>query len=150
MQLPDAAPRTRRPSARAGRRWSGRARRLARLLRILAAVIREPGVRPDELARLIGASQRTVFRDLTRLRRLGYAVVFSDGYRLQESLSLEGGDAGGPRRLADAYAEEIRLVRAEAPDELATRVENEVDALAPAALAELFAEAVERRLPARS
>ena len=119
-------------------------------MRILAAVIREPGIRPEELARLIGASQRTVFRDLTRLRRLGYAVVFSDGYRLQESLSLEGGEVGGPRRLADAYAEEIRLVRAEAPEELASRVETEVDALAPAALAELFAEAVERRLPARS
>lgn len=123
-----------------------RARRLARLLRILAAVIRDPGLRPVDLARLAGTSERTLFRDLTRLRRLGYSIVHSDGYRLQESLWYE--DGSGPQGLASAYREQLRLLREEAPA-LAGRVEADVDTEAPAALATLFAAGIERHLSGR-
>lgn len=125
-------------------RTSYRARRLVRLLRILAAVIRDPGVRPAELATRAGTSERTLYRDLARLRRLGYAIVHSRGYRMQESLWPF--DGGGPQGLASAYQEELRLLRQEAPD-LAEQVEAEVDAEAPATLASLFAAAIERHLP---
>jgi predicted DNA-binding transcriptional regulator YafY len=124
-------------------RTSRRARRLARLLRILAAVIRDPGLRPAELATAAAISERTLYRDLARLRRLGYAIVHSRGYRLQESLWLSGGS--GPQGLASAYQEDLRLLRQEAPA-LAERVEAEVDAEAPATLASLFAAAIERHL----
>jgi predicted DNA-binding transcriptional regulator YafY len=127
----------------AGRTSSRKARRLVRHLRILAAVIREPGLRPVGLARVAGASQRTLFRDLASLRRMGYSIVHSDGYRLQESLGLD--DGGGPLGLARAYEEQIRLLREEAPA-LATMVEAEVDAEAPAALARLFADAIARHV----
>ena len=49
-----------------------RARRLARLLNILAAIIAEPGLNPLELAARAGVSERTLRRDLTQLRELGY------------------------------------------------------------------------------
>jgi hypothetical protein len=74
---------------------------------------------------------------------MGYAIVHSDGYRLQESLGLD--DGSGPRGLARAYEEQIRLLREEAPA-MATMVEAEVDAEAPAALASLFAAAIARHI----
>jgi DNA-binding IclR family transcriptional regulator len=116
------------------------------LLRILAAVIRDPGLRPVDLARLAGTSERTLFRDLTRLKGLGYSVVHSDGYRLQETLWYE--DGSGPQGLASAYKEQLRLLWKEAPA-LAERVEADVDTEAPAALASLFAAGIERHLPGR-
>lgn len=120
-----------------------RARRLARHLRILAAVISEPGLRPRTLASLAGCSERTLFRDLTNLRRLGYTILFSDGYRVQESLSLYDGSPA--RGLATVYEEQVRLLREEAPA-LAALIEAEVAAEAPAALANLFARAIARHI----
>ncbi len=67
-----------------------RAERLARLLRVLAAIIAEPGLSPIELAGRAGVSERTLRRDLAQLRDLGYDVAFSSGYEVQEKLNLEG------------------------------------------------------------
>ena len=55
-----------------------RARRLARLLRILAVVIAEPGLNPLELSERAGVSERTLRRDLIQLRELGYVAVDLD------------------------------------------------------------------------
>ena len=121
-----------------------RARSLARQLRILAAVLREPGLHPSQLAGRAGISERTLRRDLAALRRLGYAVSYSDGYQLQERLRLDGAD--GPRGLGGVYEQQIRALRAQVPAELAERVEEELEAEAPAALAALIAEQLERRL----
>ena len=44
-----------------------RAERLARLLRVLAAIIAEPGLNPLELADRAGVSERTLRRDLAQL-----------------------------------------------------------------------------------
>ena len=123
---------------------SGRAARFARLLEILSFVIREPGLGPIELARRAGVSERTLRRDLDALRQLGYEVGWQDGYQLQESFDLEGGSA--PRTLARHYEQQLRLLRQEVPARLAEQVEADVEALAPAALASLFAAALERRL----
>ncbi len=123
---------------------TGRAARFARLLEILSVVIREPGLGPIELARRAGVSERTLRRDLDALRRLGYEVGWQDGYQLQESFDLEGGSA--PRTLARHYEQQLRLLRQEVPEPLAEQVEADVEALAPAALASLFATALERRL----
>ena len=67
-----------------------RAERLARLLRVLAAIIAEPGLNPLELAERAGVSDRTLRRDLAQLRDLGYEVAYTSGYEVQEKLNLEG------------------------------------------------------------
>jgi predicted DNA-binding transcriptional regulator YafY len=120
-----------------------RARRFARLLSILAAVIREPGLSPGQLSRRAGISERTLRRDLARLRGLGYTVTWNRGYEVQERFGFEGG--GGARSLAAVYEQQVRLLRTELPA-LASQVEAEVEAEAPAAVASLFAGALTRRL----
>src|SRR2546429_6842984 len=67
-----------------------RAERLARLLRVLAAIISEPGLNPLELAERAGVSERTLRRDLAQLRELGYEVAYTSGYEVQERLNLDG------------------------------------------------------------
>src|SRR3989441_13135409 len=67
-----------------------RAERLARLLRVLAAIIAEPGLNPLELAETAGDSDRALRRDLAHLRDLGYEVAYTSGYEVQEKLNLEG------------------------------------------------------------
>jgi Xaa-Pro aminopeptidase len=87
-----------------------RARRLARLLNVLAAVIAEPGLNPLELAERAGVSERTLRRDLNVLRELGYEVSYTSGYEVQEKLNLEGRAAArGPKR---AYEQQLELLEA--------------------------------------
>ena len=78
-----------------------RAERLARLLRILAAIISQPGLNPLELADRAGVSDRTLRRDLAQLRDLGYEVAYTSGYEVQEKLNLEGRSRRKPRAQAD-------------------------------------------------
>ena len=78
-----------------------RAERLARLLRILAAIIAEPGLNPLELADRAGVSERTLRRDLAALRDLGYDVAYTSGYEVQEKLNLEGRAKSRPHRRGD-------------------------------------------------
>jgi predicted DNA-binding transcriptional regulator YafY len=123
-----------------------RARRFARLLSILATVIREPGLSPSQLAARAEVSERTLRRDLARLRGFGYTVTWSHGYEVQERFGFEGG--GGARSLAAVYEQQVALLRAELPA-LAAQVEAEVEAEAPAAVASLFAGVIARRLGSR-
>ena len=78
-----------------------RAERLARLLRVLAAIIAEPGLNPLELADKAGVSERTLRRDLAQLRDLGYEVAYTSGYEVQEKLNLEGRSKKTPRPRGD-------------------------------------------------
>ena len=119
-----------------------RARRLARLLRILSAVIAEPGLNPLELAERAGISERTLRRDLVQLRGLGYEVAYTGGYEVQEKLNLEG--RTGRRSLGRVYEQHLELLRQQLPKRIAAQITDEVDSLAPAALATLFATAIER------
>jgi predicted DNA-binding transcriptional regulator YafY len=119
-----------------------RARRLARLLRILSAVIAEPGLNPLELAERAGVSERTLRRDLVQLRGLGYEVAYTGGYEVQEKLNLEG--RIGRRSLGRVYEQHLELLRQQLPKRMAAQITDEVDSLAPAALATLFATAIER------
>ena len=87
-----------------------RARRLARLLNILAAIIAEPGLNPLELADRAGVSERTLRRDLGQLRELGYEVAYTSGYEVQEKLNLEGRSAS--RKPKSAYEHQLELLQA--------------------------------------
>src|SRR5438309_12042926 len=87
-----------------------RAERLARLLRVLAAIIAEPGLNPLELAERAGVSERQLRRDLSQLRELGYEVAYTSGYEVQEKLNLEGrAQARAPKR---AYEQQLELLQA--------------------------------------
>jgi predicted DNA-binding transcriptional regulator YafY len=125
-----------------------RADRLARLLRILSAVIAEPGLNPLELAERARVSERTLRRDLVQLRALGYDVAYTGGYEVQEKLNLEG--RSGHRSLGRVYEQHLELVHQQLPKRLAALVTEEVDSLAPAALASLFATAIERHSARRA
>ncbi len=126
-----------------------RPRRFARLLRIVASVIQVPGQSPAQLAGRLLVSERTLFRDLNTLRRYGIDLSYQDGYQLQESLDLE---ARSPRAgsLPAVYDQQLTLLRKELPPRLAAKVEEDVAARAPAALATLFAASIERHLGSRS
>jgi Xaa-Pro aminopeptidase len=87
-----------------------RARRLARLLNVLAAIIAEPGLNPLELAERAGVSERTLRRDLNQLRELGYEVAYTSGYEVQEKLNLEGRAAA--RKPKSAYEQQLELLQA--------------------------------------
>jgi predicted DNA-binding transcriptional regulator YafY len=119
-----------------------RARRLARLLRILSTVIAQPGLGPLELADRAGVSDRTLRRDLIQLRELGYDVEYTDGYQVQLNLDLDG--RAKPMSLGRVYEQQLELLRKQLPKKLAARVTEEVDSKAPAALASLFADAIDR------
>jgi predicted DNA-binding transcriptional regulator YafY len=115
-------------------------------MRILAAVIREPGLTPGQLAERARVSERTLRRDLARLRRDGYPISYSDGYQVQELLRLNGEDGRSPGQgLGGVYEHQLRLLRAQVSAPLAEQVERELEAEAPAALAGLIAHVLERR-----
>jgi predicted DNA-binding transcriptional regulator YafY len=124
-----------------------RAARLARRLRVLALVIREPGLKPQRLAALAGVSESTVFRDLRTLRRDGYAISFNDGYQLQEPLGLDGPSPA--TSLAAVYERQLDLVHGQLPAALADQVQAELEAEAPAALAAIVATVIDRQLQLR-
>jgi len=116
-------------------------------MRILAAVIREPGLRPGQLAARAGVSESTLFRDLGMLRRKGYPVTFSDGYQLQESLGLDGPNPA--LSLGAVYEHQLDLLKDQLPATLADQVQAELEAEAPAALAAIVAAVIERQLQRR-
>lgn len=117
-------------------------------MRILAAVIREPGLRPGQLAARARISESTLFRDIGVLRRQGYPVRFSDGYQLQESLGLDGPNPAVG--LAAVYEHQLDLLREQLPATLADQVQAELEAEAPAALAAIVAAVVERQIQLRA
>lgn len=119
---------------------------MARLLGIVSTVVRDPGESPRELAQSSGVSERTLYRDLKELRRLGFEVTYSDGYQLQERLALETGDGPALGTLPAVYEQQLRLLRAQISPRLVELVQADVEAEAPAALASLFAAAIRRRL----
>jgi predicted DNA-binding transcriptional regulator YafY len=119
--------------------------RFGRLLNIISTVVMRPGLGPAELAQRVGISERTLFRDLARLRRMGLGISFSDGYQLQETLELDGHTRSRPVTLPVVYEQQLRLLRRHLSADLAEQVQAEVEARAPAALAALFEESFSRR-----
>lgn len=116
-------------------------------MRILAAVIREPGLKPSELAGRAGVSESTLFRDMAVLRRQGYPISFNDGYQLQESLGLDGPNPA--TSLGAVYEHQLDLLRQQLPATLVEQVQQELEAEAPAALAAIVATVIERQLELR-
>ena len=121
-----------------------RAQRFTRLLAILSEVVRHPGQHPGELAETCGVSERTLRRDLHELRRLGFELGYLDGYQLQGRLNLDGSFTPRTYALPIVYEQQLRLLRSSFPDEFADAVQARVESAAPAALAELFSDAIQQ------
>jgi predicted DNA-binding transcriptional regulator YafY len=147
MQAEAAQPPQRGPGRRRARGLT-RAARFARRMRILAAVIREPGLKPNQLANRAAVSESTLFRDLGVLRRQGYPVTFRDGYQLQESLGLDGPNPA--TSLGAVYEHQLELLRQQLPGALADQVQAELEAEAPAALAAIVAAVIEGQIRRRA
>src|SRR4029077_3375214 len=79
------------------------------MLRILAVVIAEPGLNPLELAERAGVSERTLRRDLTQLRELGYEVASTSGYEVQENRNPDGRPK---RKQKSPYDQQLELLQA--------------------------------------
>jgi predicted DNA-binding transcriptional regulator YafY len=79
--IDDAGPGLERDREREGGRAEGKRDRLARFYRVLAVLEAhgEHGVRIDEIARRVGMTKRTVYRDLVALERELEVPVWSDG-----------------------------------------------------------------------
>lgn len=72
--------------------------RADRLVRILSLLSERPAIGSAGLAQACGVSERTIFRDLARLSRLGIPIYFDRGYRtprpsLLPPLHLDGEEA---------------------------------------------------------
>ena len=148
MQAEAAQPPSPRRPGRRRARGLTRAVRFARRMRILAAVIREPGLKPNVLANRAAVSESTLFRDLVVLRRQGYPITFRDGYQLQESLGLDGPSPA--TSLAAVYEHQLDLLRQQLPSALADQVQAELEAEAPAALAAIVAAVIEGQVRRRA
>jgi predicted DNA-binding transcriptional regulator YafY len=105
-------------------------------------VVRHPGQHPGELAQACGVSERTLRRDLSQLRRLGFELAYLDGYQLQGRLNLDGSVTPRSWALPIVYEQQLRLLRSSFPDRVAEAVQARVEAQAPAALAALFSAAI--------
>jgi predicted DNA-binding transcriptional regulator YafY len=125
-----------------------RAARFGRFLNIISTVVVQPGLTPSQLANRVGVSERTLFRDLARLRRMGVDVDYHDGYQLQETLDLNGVRRTRPMSLPMIYEQQVRLLRTELPADVADAVQADVEARAAGALAALFESAMKARLEA--
>jgi len=110
-----------------------RAHRLARLLRILAAIVAEPGLNPLELAERAGVSDRTLRRDLAQLRDLGYEVEYTSGYEVQEKLNLDGRSKKGRATKSAGDRQELELLQAVAQAVAQVRLGDRGAAPPPAA-----------------
>jgi predicted DNA-binding transcriptional regulator YafY len=122
------------------------ARRFGRMLNIISTVVMRPGLAPSQLALQVGTSERTLFRDLAQLRRMGVGISYSDGYQLQETLDLAGTAKPRPVALPAVYDQQLKVLRSHLAPELAELIQQEVEARAPAALAALFADSMAKRM----
>src|SRR5688572_8983361 len=101
----------------------------ARLLELLSLLQSRPHWNATELAGRLGVTQRTVRRDMTRLRDLGYPVVAASG--ITGGYQLGAGAALPPLLLTDDEAVAVAVgLRAAATGGLAGYEEAAVAALA--------------------
>src|SRR5207302_3554778 len=87
-----------------------RAARLHRLLVILSAATARPGIRAVDLAETLKVSERTVFRDLAELQRLGFPVTFGNGYPAQQELFRRRRRQEMSQIMADLVDQQLEVV----------------------------------------
>ncbi len=126
-----------------------RAGRLRRLLHICSLATAHPGIRVAEMARALGVSPRTVFRDLEELDRLGLRIDFDDGYRVQPQLFATTRPMAVSQIVADLIDRELAIVRSKLRPAEHERVLREVSRALPIEAARAIGTAVETSLKRR-
>src|SRR5207245_11421590 len=120
------------------------AARLRRLLMILSLSTAQPGIRPAGLAESMKVSERTAFRDLAELQRLGFPVTFGNGYPAQQELFRRRRRQEMSQIMADLVDQQLEVVRRKLPPEEAERVVNEAIRYLPMEAAEAVTRALAR------
>ena len=86
-----------------------------------------PGIRAVDLAEVLKVSERTVFRDLAELQRLGFPVTFGNGYPAQQELFKRRRRQEMAQILADLVDQQLQVVRRKLPPEEADRPYSPVE-----------------------
>ncbi len=126
-----------------------RAGRLRRLLQILSLATAHPGIGVPAMARTLGVSTRTVFRDFQELERLGLTLQFDDGYRVQPQLFQSTRPLAVSQLVADLIDRELAIVKSRLRPEEHERVLHEVSRALPMETTQAIAAAVDRGLARR-
>jgi predicted DNA-binding transcriptional regulator YafY len=101
-----------------------------------------PGIRAVDLAGILKVSERTVFRDLAELQRLGFPVTFGNGYPAQQELFKRRRRQEMAQILADLVEQQLEVVRRKLPPEEADRVVTEAIQYLPMEAAEAVTRAL--------
>jgi predicted DNA-binding transcriptional regulator YafY len=96
--------------------YVNQAARLRRLLMILSLSTAQPGIRPAGLAESLKVSQRTIFRDLAELQRLGFPVAFGNGYPSQQELFQRRIPRPLAQVVADLVDQQLEVARKKLPE----------------------------------
>jgi predicted DNA-binding transcriptional regulator YafY len=91
------------------------AARLRRLLMILSLSTAQPGIRAGDLAEALKVSERTIFRDLAELQRLGFPVAFGNGYPSQQELFQRRVPRPVSQVVADLVDQQLEVARKKLP-----------------------------------
>lgn len=91
------------------------AARLRRLLLILSLSTSQPGIRAADLAKALQVSERTIFRDLAELQRLGFPVSFGNGYPSQQELFQRRLPRPLSQVMADLVDQQLAVARKKLP-----------------------------------
>jgi predicted DNA-binding transcriptional regulator YafY len=127
-----------------------RAGRLRRLLQIVTLATARPGIQVPEIARALGVSTRTVFRDFAELDRLGLTLQFNDGYEVQPQLFQTTRPLLVSQLVADLIDRELAIVKSKLRPQEHERVLLEVSRALPAEATRTIAAAVEKGLARRA
>ncbi len=96
------------------------------------------------MARELGVSARTVFRDFEELERLGLTLEFDDGYRVQPQLFQTARPMPVSQLVADLIDRELAIVKSKLAPVEHERVLREVNRALPREATQAIAAAVER------
>jgi predicted DNA-binding transcriptional regulator YafY len=96
--------------------YVNQAARLRRLLMILSLSTAQPGIRPAGLAESLKVSERTIFRDLAELQRLGFPVAFGNGYPSQQELFQRRIPRPLSQVVADLVDQQLEVARKKLPE----------------------------------
>jgi len=95
-----------------------------------------------DLAEILKVSERTVFRDLAELQRIGFPVTFGNGYPAQQELFKRRRRQEMAQVLADLVDQQLEVVRRKMPPEEADRVVAEAIQYLPMEAAEAVTRAL--------
>jgi len=109
---------------------------------ILSLSTSQPGIRAADLARALKVSERTIFRDLAELQRLGFPVTFGGGYPSQQELFRRRQPRSLSQVVADLVDQQLDVARKKLPPDEAEAILAVAAQYLPSEAAEAVSRAV--------